>query len=143
MKKPATGCICMGVCIFLEQTGWLCVPRARHMCDGLMRKHSACSSQSMFEGEKLNAGVISSGIVQGNVEKHHQNSEPVKGCTPHCSWPSSSQTRSLFFLHSTLWNNFISLRIWEKHASLLVLSWLVISQALSHEDREPNYSRTP
>lgn len=56
------------VYVFLEQTGWLCVPRARHMCDGLMRKHSACSIQSLFEGGKLNASVICAVIVQGNVE---------------------------------------------------------------------------
>lgn len=57
------------VYVFLGQTGQLCVPRARHMCDGLMRKQFVCSIQSMFEGEKLNASVISSVMVQGNVEK--------------------------------------------------------------------------
>lgn len=57
------------VYVFLEQTGWLCVPRAHYMCDGLMRKHSVCSIQSMFEGEKTECKCYLFCDRQGNVEK--------------------------------------------------------------------------
>lgn len=63
----------------------------------------------MFEGEKLNASVISSVIVRRNVEKwcHTHTLKTVnlsKAALQSAHGPVHPKLEAFFFLHSILWN---------------------------------------
>lgn len=83
----------------------------------------------MFEGEKLNASVISSVIVWGNVEKRcHTHTlktvNPSKAALQSAHGPVHPKLEAFFSCIASfgIGVHFISLRILERHASLLVLS---------------------